>query len=94
MFCPRSFFTEGKSMTKKELLDQLEQMRNSTQEAIKWLDMPPSYGKNLEALEAAIQMVKEHRHSSVKIRQLKRSLRTRNDRFIRRMTFLPRKEGA
>ena len=65
-------------MTKKELLDQLEQMRNSTQEAIKWLDMPPSYGKNLEALEAAIQVVKERRKSSAKIRQLERSLRARH----------------
>ena len=81
-------------MKEKDLLEQLKQMRDSTQEAIKWLDMPPSYGRNLEALEAAIQMVKEHRRSSAKIRQLKRSLRTRNDRFIRRMTFLPRKEGA
>ncbi len=65
-------------MTKKELLDHLEQMRNSTQEAIKWLDMPPSYGKNLEALEAAIQVVKERRKSSAKIRQLERSLRARH----------------
>ena len=81
-------------MKEKDLLEQLKQMRDSTQEAIKWLDMPPSYGRNLEALEDAIQMVKEHRRSSAKIRQLKRSLRTRNDRFIRRMTFLPRKEGA
>ena len=81
-------------MTKKELLNHLEQMRNSTQEAIKWLDMPPSYGKNLEALEEAIQMVKEHRRSSAKIRQLKRSLQVKNDRSIRRMTFLFGKEGA
>ena len=81
-------------MTEKELLNQLEQMRDSTQEAIKWLDMPPSYGRNLEALEDAIQMVKEHRKSSAKIRQLKRSLRTRNDRFIRRRMFLSEKEGA
>ncbi len=81
-------------MKEKDLLEQLKQMRDSTQEAIKWLDMPPSYGRNLEALEDAIQMVKEHRRSSAKIRQLKRILRTRNDRFIRRMTFLPRKEGA
>ena len=81
-------------MTEKELLNQLEQMRDSTQEAIKWLDMPPSYGRNLEALEDAIQMVKEHRKSSAKIRQLKRSLRTRNDRFIRRRMFLSGKEGA
>ena len=81
-------------MTKKELLNQLKQMRDSTQEAIKWLDMPPSYGRNLEALEDAIQMVKEHRKSSAKIRQLKRSLRARDDRFIRRMTFLAEKEGA
>ena len=81
-------------MTKKELLNQLKQMRDSTQEAIKWLDMPPSYGRNLEALEDAIQMVKEHRKSSAKIRQLKRSLRARDDRFIRRMTFLFGKEGA
>ena len=81
-------------MTKKELLDHLEQMRNSTQEAIKWLDMPPSYGKNLEALEAAIQVVKERRKSSAKIRQLKRSLRARDDRFIRKMTFLSGKEGV
>lgn len=81
-------------MTEKELLNQLEQMRNSTQEAIKWLDMPPSYCKNLEALKDAIQMVKEHRKSSAKIRQLKRSLRARDDRSIRRMTFLFGKEGA
>lgn len=38
-------------MKKKELLRQLEQMRDSTREAIKWLDMPSFYGKNLEALE-------------------------------------------
>ena len=69
-------------------------MRDSTQEAIKWLDMPPSYGRNLEALEDAIQMVKEHRKSSAKIRQLKRSLRARDDRFIRRRMFLSGKEGA
>ena len=81
-------------MTEKELLNQLKQMRDSTQEAIKWLDMPPSYGRNLEALEDAIQMVKEHRKSSAKIRQLKRSLRARDDRFIRRMTFLSGKEGV
>ncbi len=81
-------------MTKKELLNQLKQMRDSTQEAIKWLDMPPSYGRNLEALEDAIQMVKEHRKSSAKIRQLKRSLRARDDRFIRRRMFLAEKEGA
>ncbi len=80
-------------MKEKDLLEQLKQMRESTQEAIKWLDMPPSYGRNLEALEAAIQMVKEHRRSSAKIRQLKRSLRTRNDRFIRRR-ILSEKEGA
>ena len=81
-------------MTKKELLDQLEQMRNSTQEAIKWLDMPPSYGKNLEALEEAIQIVKECRRSSAKIRQLKRSLRTRSDCSIRRRMFLSERGGA
>ena len=81
-------------MKEKDLLEQLKQMRDSTQDAIKWLDMPPSYGKNLEALEAAIQMVKEHRRSSAKIRQLKRSLQVKNDRSIRRMTFLFGKEGA
>ena len=81
-------------MKEKDLLEQLKQMRDSMQEAIKWLDMPPSYGKNLEALEAAIQVVKERRKSSAKIRQLKRSLRTRNDRFIRRRMFLSEKEGA
>ena len=81
-------------MTKKELLNHLEQMRNSTQEAIKWLDMPPSYGKNLEALEEVIQMVKECRRSSTKIRQLKRSLRTRSDCSIRRRMFLSERGGA
>ena len=81
-------------MTEKELLNQLEQMRDSTQETIKWLDMPSSYGRNLEALEDAIQMVKEYRRSNAKIRQLKRSLRARDDRSIRRMTFLSGKEGA
>ena len=81
-------------MKEKDLLEQLKQMRDSTQEAIKWLDMPPSYGKNLEDLEAAIQVVKERRKSSTKIRQLERSLRTRNDRFIRRRMFLSEKEGA
>lgn len=39
-------------------------------------------------------MVKEHRKSSAKIRQLKRSLRARDDRFIRRRMFLAEKEGA
>ena len=34
-------YTEGNMMKKKELLRQLEQMRDSTREAIKWLDMPP-----------------------------------------------------
>ena len=29
-------------MKEKDLLEQLKQMRDSTQEAIKWLDMPPS----------------------------------------------------
>ena len=81
-------------MTEKELLNQLKQMRDSTQEAIKWLDMPPYYGRNLEALEDAIQMVKEHRRSNAKIRQLKRSLQARDDRFIRRRMFLSGKEGA
>ena len=65
-------------MKEKDLLEQLKQMRDSMQEAIKWLDMPPSYGKNLEALEAAIQVVKERRKSSAKIRQLERSLRARH----------------
>ncbi len=32
-------------MKEKDLLEQLKQMRDSMQEAIKWLDMPPSYGK-------------------------------------------------
>ena len=81
-------------MKEKDLLEQLKQMRDSTQEAIKWLDMPPSYGRNLEALEDAIRMVKEYRRSSAKIRQLKRSLQARDDRFIRRRMFLSGKEGA
>ena len=81
-------------MKEKDLLEQLKQMRDSTQEAIKWLDMPPSYGKNLEALEEVIQMVKECRRSSTKIRQLKRSLRTRSDCSIRRRMFLSERGGA
>ena len=39
-FAPVSM--EGNIMKEKDLLEQLKQMRDSTQEAIKWLDMPPS----------------------------------------------------
>ena len=87
-------------MTEKELLAQLELMRESTKEAIRWLDMPPVCRKNLDALESAIQAIKEHRKSDAKIRQLKRSLRARDNRSVRRMAFLmgnrchPQKEGA
>ncbi len=86
-------------MKEKELLAQLEEMRESTKEAIKRLDMPPVCRKNLDALESAIQAIKEHRKSDAKIRQLKRSLRAKDNRFVRRMAFLrgnhhPQKEGA
>lgn len=87
-------------MNEKEILRRLEQLRDSTQEAIKWLDMPSGYRKNVEALDGAIQLIKEHRKSNAKIRQLKRSIRVRNDRTIRRIAFLSgnrchlRKEGA
>ena len=70
-------------MNEKELLTQLEQMRNSTCEAIKRLEVPAFYRKNLEALEYAIQIIKEHRKSATKIRQLQRSLRARQKRYIR-----------
>lgn len=74
-------------MKEKEILSQLEQMRDSIREAIKWLDMPPAYGKNLEALEEAIRIVKEHRKAAAKIRQLKRSLQARQKRSVRRKPY-------
>lgn len=70
-------------MKEKELLTQLDQMRNIMREKIKLLDMPLSYGRNLEALENAIQIVKEHRKSTTKIRQLQRSLKAKQNRSVR-----------
>ena len=70
-------------MKEKEILTQLDQMRNIMREKIKLLDMPLSYGRNLEALEYAIQIVKEHRKSTTKIRQLQRSLKAKHNRSIR-----------
>ena len=70
-------------MNEKEILNRLEQLRDSTQEAIKWLDIPSGYRKNVEALDGAIQLIKEHRKSNAKIRQLQRSLRARQNRAIR-----------
>lgn len=70
-------------MKEKELLKYLEQMRASTGEAVKLLNPPSSYAKNFEALEDAIQIIKEHRKSTAKIRQLQRSLRAKQKRPIR-----------
>ena len=87
-------------MKEKDILEQLEDMRESTKEAINRLNLPPVYRKNLDALEGAIQAIKEHRKSGAKIRQLKRSLRAKDNRSVRRMAFLmgnrchPQKEGA
>ena len=71
---------EEKTMTEKEILSRLEQLRDSTQEAIKWLDMPSGYRKNVEALDGAIQIIKEHRKAAAKIWQLKRSLNAQQER--------------
>ena len=52
-------------MNEKEILSWLEQLRDSKQEAIRWLNMPNGYRENAEALDGAIQIIKEHRKSAV-----------------------------
>lgn len=70
-------------MKEKDILSQLEEMRVRTEEAIKWLEVPAFCRKNLEALENAIQIIKEYRKSATKIRQLQRSLRAKRNRSVR-----------